>query len=178
MVFSVRRHLLGFELRSGHIHLNKSELTFKQQVSIYFELFRYQSNSRLFTGLNRAVYYPRTGARTGRALSYAYRRLFARSRRTRSSKVTVVVTDGRSLDDVHRVSKQLRARGVTIYSVGVGRYFNARELDSMATDPDKTHVFTSDFKQLQYITNDLKKAICLSKCSACRYSVPDFENIS
>ena len=33
----------------------------------------------------------------------------------------------------------------------------------MATDPDKTHVFTSDFKQLQYITNDLKKAICLSK---------------
>ena len=43
----------------------------------------------------------------------------------------------------------------------------------MATDPDKTHVFTSDFKQLQYITNDLKKAICLSKCSACRDSVTD-----
>ena len=77
----------------------------------------------------------------------------------------MVITDGRSLDDVHTVSKQIRARGVTIYSVGVGRYFNARELDSMATDPDKTHVFTSDFKQLQYITNDLKKAICMSKHS-------------
>lgn len=128
----------------------------------------------MFTGLNRAIYYPRTGARTGRALSYAYRRLFVRSRRTRSNKVAVVITDGRSLDDVHTVSKQLRARGVTIFSVGVGRYFNARELDSMATDPDKTHVFTSDFKQLQYITNDLKKAICLSKCSACRDSAKDF----
>ena len=77
----------------------------------------------------------------------------------------MVITDGRSLDDVHLASKQLRARGITIYSVGVGRYFNARELDSMATDPDKTHVFTSDFKQLQYITNDLKKAICMSKYS-------------
>ena len=78
----------------------------------------------------------------------------------------MVITDGRSLDDVHSVSKRLRARGITIFSVGVGRYFNARELDSMATDPDKTHVFTSDFKQLQYITNDLKKSICLSKNSA------------
>ena len=77
----------------------------------------------------------------------------------------MVITDGRSLDDVHLASKQLRAGGITIYSVGVGRYFNARELDSMATDPDKTHVFTSDFKQLQYITNDLKKAICMSKYS-------------
>lgn len=77
----------------------------------------------------------------------------------------MVITDGRSLDDVHLASKQMRASGITIYSVGVGRYFNARELDSIATDPDKTHVFTSDFKQLQYITNDLKKAICMSKCS-------------
>ena len=75
----------------------------------------------------------------------------------------MVITDGRSLDNVISVSQQLRSRGITIYSVGVGRYFNARELDSMATDPDKTHVFTSDFKQLQYISNDLKKAICLSK---------------
>ena len=75
----------------------------------------------------------------------------------------VVITDGGSIDDVHAVSKRLRARGIAIFSVGVGRYFNAKELDSMATDPDKTHVFTSDFKQLQYITNDLKKAICLSK---------------
>lgn len=127
----------------------------------------------MFTGLNQPIYYPRTGARTGRALNYAYRRLFARSRRSRSNKVLVVVTDGRSLDDVHSISKKLRARGIRIFSVGVGRYFNARELDSMATDPDKTHVFTSDFKQLQYITNDLKKAICLSKCSACRDSATD-----
>ena len=130
-----------------------------------FGNFRYQSNSLLFTALNRPIYYPRTGARTGRALSFANRRLFTRSRRVRARKVLVVITDGGSIDDVHGISKRLRANGITIYSVGVGRYFNAKELDSMATDPDKTHVFTSDFKQIQYITNDLKKAICLSKYS-------------
>lgn len=130
-----------------------------------FGNFRYQSNSLLFTALNRPIYYPRTGARTGRALSFANRRLFTRSRHVRARKVLVVITDGGSIDDVHGISKRLRANGITIYSVGVGRYFNAKELDSMATDPDKTHVFTSDFKQIQYITNDLKKAICLSKYS-------------
>lgn len=145
--------------------MKRSRYQFQISQNNTFYHFRYQSNPQLFTGLNRPINYPRTGARTGRALSYAYRRLFSRSRRSRSRKVVVVITDGRSIDDVHSVSKRLRSRGVTIYSVGVGRYFNAKELDSMATDPDKTHVFTSDFKQLQYITNDLKKAICMSKCS-------------
>ena len=127
---------------------------------------RYQSNSRLFAALKRPIYYPRTGARTGRALRRAYRRLFKRSRRRgpRLAKIIVVITDGRSLDDVHKVSKQLRSHGIVIFSVGVGRYFNARELDSMATDPDNAHVFTSDFKQLRYIANELKKSICRGKC--------------
>ena len=145
---------------------DRFDFGFKAFSGKYYLFSRYQSNSQLFSALKRPIYYPRTGARTGRALRRAYRLLFKRSRRRgpRLAKVIVVITDGRSLDDVHRVSKQLRAHGIVIFSVGVGRYFNARELDSMATDPDNAHVFTSDFKQLRYIANELKKSICKGKC--------------
>ena len=127
-----------------------------------FGFRRYPDIRSVYNALSGVVRYPRDGSRTGRALSFAWRQVFKRRRR-RAAKVLVVITDGKSLDDVHYPSRMLRLKGVTIFSVGVGRYFNAKELDSMATDPDKNHVFTSDWKQLQHIANDLRKAICLGE---------------
>ena len=38
--------------------------------------------------------------------------------------------------------------GVTIFSLGVGNAFDANQLNTMATDPDRDHVFTADFSKL------------------------------
>ena len=108
--------------------------------------------------------YPRTGARTANALRGAYKTFFKSNRRVGAQRVIVVITDGASRDaGVGNVAKKLRQKGLKLYSVGVGRYFNAKELDRIASKKINEHVFTSDWKQLQHISNDLKKHICLGK---------------
>ena len=50
--------------------------------------------------------------------------------------------------------------GINVFAVGAGRYFDGKELDKMASPPLKEHVFTADFKHVQYIISDMQKAIC------------------
>lgn len=122
----------------------------------------YSNNKRVFHAFNRPVRYPRTGARTASALKSAYRRFFAYNRRVGAQRVIVVLTDGSSRDrGAGRIARRLKRKGVKIFAVGLGRYFNAKELDSMVSKKINEHVFTSDWKQLKHISNDLKKHICL-----------------
>lgn len=122
----------------------------------------YSNNKRVFHAFNRPVRYPRTGARTASALKSAYRRFFQYNRRVGAQRVIVVLTDGSSRDrGVLRVARSIKRKGIKIFAVGLGRYFNARELDSMVSKKINEHVFTSDWKQLKHISNDLKKHICL-----------------
>lgn len=135
-----------------------------------FDFNAYTSNKRVFHAFNRPVRYPRTGARTGNALKAAYKRFFKRNRRTGAQQVIVVLTDGKSRDGgLSGIARSIKARGVKIFAVGLGRYFNAKELDSFVSKKINEHVFTSDWKQLKHISNDLKKHICLGKLPVNRY---------
>ena len=67
------------------------------------------------------------------------------------------------MDDVAAPSNALKARGVRIYCVGVGRYINGRQLDIMASPPRKNHIFTADWTHLGIVVNELRNAICLGR---------------
>ena len=156
----VRTMAVGFTISRTNTRL--ATVVYGKRPYKWFGFNKHRNIKTVYEALNQRAHYPRTaGCKTGKALSFV-KRLFRNARR-RASKVLVVLSDGRSLDDVHVPARILRSKGVTIFSVGVGRYFNVKELDSMATDPDKNHVFTSDWKQLQHIVNDMKKAICLGR---------------
>ena len=59
---------------------------------------------------------------------------------------------------------KLRAAGVTIFSIGVGSGAKLSELNAMATDPDKTHVFTvTNFASLNTIKAGLAQKTCEGK---------------
>ena len=61
-------------------------------------------------------------------------------------------------------ASKLRGQGVTIFSVGVGSGVRTTELNSIATDPDKTHVFTvSSFNALDTIKASLAQKTCEGK---------------
>ena len=96
----------------------------------------YTNNGAIFNRLNKGVHYPKSGSRIGRALLMAQNQMFRKNtRRSRTTKVVVVITDGSSMDDVAGPSNALKARGVRIYCLGVGRYINGRQLDIMASPP-------------------------------------------
>lgn len=84
-------------------------------------------------------------------------------RRSRSTKVVVLLTDGPSEDDVSRPSRYLKAKGVKIFALGIGRYINGKQLDTIASRPRRTHIFTADWRHLQLIVNPIRDAVCLGK---------------
>ena len=73
------------------------------------------------------------------------------------------MTDGRSEDDVSRPAKMLKAQGVKIFCIAIGRYINGKQLDTIASMPRRTHIFTGDWRHLQLIINPVRDAICLGK---------------
>ena len=76
--------------------------------------------------------------------------------------MTLVYT-GQSTDTQATASEaaKLRAQGVTIFSVGVGTGFTRTELNAIATDPDKRHVFTvSSYNALDTIKATLAQRTC------------------
>ena len=129
----------------------------------------YSSRSRLILTFNQnrgvnnvlrtidRIRYPRRGTRTGAALSFAYSRLLAGARK-RSSKVVICMTDGRSQDDVRGPANLMRRRGVKIFSLGIGKRYNMRQLLQMSGNRRK--VFTADFKNLGSVVRAIKQKAC------------------
>ncbi|KAK3710123.1 hypothetical protein QZH41_001607 [Actinostola sp. cb2023] len=65
-----------------------------------------------------------------------------------------------SIDDVFWPAKELRDDGIQIICVGVGRYFNIRQLNIMASCPAAKNVFTGDFSKIHHVIDDLVEQIC------------------
>ena len=81
-------------------------------------------------------------------------------------KVAVLLTDGYSNGGaVAGPASQLRNIGVNIFSIGVGHYVNPSELNTIATDPDSTHVFRmNSFNDLAGWVDKLSAVSCDGKC--------------
>ena len=110
----------------------------------------------------REMDYPGGGTKTGKALDKVRNDVFKTIEEDRKDlpKVVVVVTDGRSQDNVSVPAQQLRDIGATIISLGVGCCFDESELNEMATDPDEKHVLETSFLELDKFKDAMKEQIC------------------
>ena len=50
-----------------------------------------------------------------------------------------------------------------IYSVGVGNYFDIKQLETMASRPVSENVFIGPFNKLQYIRDALVRSVCYGR---------------
>lgn len=126
-----------------------------------FGLNKYNRKSSVLRAI-RGIRYPQGGTRTGLALHYTRRRLFGRSRR---KKVLIVMTDGRSQDNVLRASRAMKRRRVEVFSVGIGTHYSMRQLRQIASD--HRHVLTADFRNLNSIIRAIKERACKGKAVFC-----------
>ena len=89
-------------------------------------------------------------------------------------QIGILLTDGRS-NQGHSVSdaaRQLRQRGVNMFSIGIGSNLNMYELRDVATDPDSTHVFRLDgFDNLSEFVDQMSTVACDGECLAFSFSV-------
>ncbi|XP_061786814.2 collagen alpha-1(XII) chain-like [Nerophis lumbriciformis] len=102
--------------------------------------------------------------KTGMALSYILQNNFRRhaGMRQDSRKMVILVTDGKSQDEVVTHWQKLKETGIELYAIGV-KNADENELRSMASDPLETHVYNvNDFKLLPDIVDELTLNLCNS----------------
>uniref|UniRef100_A0A3Q2Y3A0 Collagen alpha-1(XII) chain n=1 Tax=Hippocampus comes TaxID=109280 RepID=A0A3Q2Y3A0_HIPCM len=101
---------------------------------------------------------------TGLALNYLLQNNFKENVGMRPSarKIGVLITDGKSQDDVIINSQRLRDQGIELYAIGV-KNADENELRSIATDPDDIHMYNvADFSFLLDIVDRLTVNLCNS----------------
>lgn len=111
-----------------------------------------------------AMSYRGGGTRTGLGLDFLIRAHLNSASGSRAgegvAQVVVVLTDGRSQDDVAEPAQVLRLAGVEVFAVGVQDAVDW-ELREMASQPHDTHVFSVDsFLNLRDIIHDLVVGVC------------------
>ncbi|KAG7508225.1 collagen alpha-1(XII) chain-like isoform X2 [Solea senegalensis] len=101
---------------------------------------------------------------TGMALTYILNTNFKAEvgMRPDSRKIGVLITDGKSQDEIVVSSQSLRDSDIELYAIGV-KNADENELRSIATDPDEIHMYNvNDFKFLVDIVDDLSSNLCNS----------------
>ena len=86
-------------------------------------------------------------------------------KKTSVFQIALVITDGKQTTDkgdyelLEVASKGLKAAGVRIYSMGIGKYVNKAELVSVASHPN--FVFQVEkFDSLEKLSEDVKHKFC------------------
>ncbi|KFP32195.1 Vitrin, partial [Colius striatus] len=145
-----------FEISDTDTRIGAVQYTYEQRLEFSFD--KYSTKQDVLSAIKRISYWS-GGTSTGAAISYASEQLFSKSKRNKR-KIMILITDGRSYDDVRVPAMAAHQNGVIAYSVGVA-WAAQDELEDIATDPDKEHsFFVEDFDKLYSFVNPLIQNIC------------------
>ncbi|KAK7939027.1 hypothetical protein WMY93_002353 [Mugilogobius chulae] len=128
-----------------------------------FKLNTYQTTQGALSHI-QAMSYDGGGTRTGLGLDFLIRAHLTSASGSRApdgvTQIVVVLTDGRSQDDVSEPARVLQMAEVTVFAVGVQDAVDS-ELREMASEPYDTHVFSVEsFLALKDIIQDLVVGLC------------------
>ncbi|XP_077952921.1 collagen alpha-1(XXI) chain isoform X2 [Gasterosteus aculeatus] len=135
-------------------------------------LGQHQSGAKLIQAI-QSISYLGGNTQTGRAIKFAVDHVFASSNRARQVKnrIAVVVTDGKSQDDVVDASVEARAQGITVFAVGVGSEITTSELVSIANRPSSAYVlYAEDYTTIDLIQGSMEQKLCEE--SVCPTRIP------
>lgn len=111
-----------------------------------------------------SIHYLGGNTRTGRAIQFAIDHLFAKSSRF-LTKIAVVLTDGKSQDEVKDAAAEARKNKITLFAIGVGSEIEEEELRAIANKPSSTYVFyVEDYIAISRIREVIKQKLCEGKC--------------
>ncbi|XP_061633704.1 collagen alpha-1(XIV) chain isoform X1 [Phyllopteryx taeniolatus] len=99
---------------------------------------------------------------TGLALSYILENCFKSQSGARVAvpKIGILITDGKSQDDVIPPAESLQKAGVELFAIGV-KNADENELRSIASEPDDSHVYNvADFNVMSAIVEGLTRTVC------------------
>ncbi|KAI5140584.1 Collagen Alpha-1(Xxi) Chain [Manis pentadactyla] len=117
-----------------------------------------------------SIHYLGGNTRTGKAIQFALDYLFAKSSRF-LTKIAVVLTDGKSQDEVKDAAEAARESQITLFAIGVGSETEDAELRAIANKPSSTYVFyVEDYFAISKIREVMKQKLCEE--SVCPTRIP------
>lgn len=133
-------------------------ITFSDNSTVDFDFGQYSDKDELNDAIDKIGHAGLTTF-TGKALKLAMDELFI-SARKKVPKILVVMTDGRSHDDVVKPSQVLKKAGVQIVTVGLGKNYDLNQLKAISSKPETKHLITVDFPDLPAASKTLQDLIC------------------
>uniref|UniRef100_A0AAZ3QC12 Collagen, type XIV, alpha 1a n=1 Tax=Oncorhynchus tshawytscha TaxID=74940 RepID=A0AAZ3QC12_ONCTS len=134
---------------------------FSDDARTEFKLNSYANKETLLDAIRR-ITYKGGNTKTGRAIKHVKESIFTSEGGVRRGvpKVLVVLTDGRSQDDVNKVSKEMQMEGYIIFAIGFADA-DYGELVNIASKPSDRHVFfVDDLDAVKKIEEQLITFVC------------------
>ncbi|XP_078066306.1 collagen alpha-1(VII) chain-like [Mustelus asterias] len=127
---------------------------------VEFSFEDHGNGSQILTAI-RNLRYKGGNTRTGAGLKYIADNFFGSVRLRRSvPKIAILITDGKSQDNVDRPALKLRSQDVKLFAVGI-KNADKKELDDITSTPAKEYsFFVNDFKILRTLTPLVSRRVC------------------
>ncbi|XP_016363355.1 collagen alpha-6(VI) chain-like [Sinocyclocheilus anshuiensis] len=157
----LHRTISGLEVNSDSVRVGMILYNDRPSAEFYLDSF---VNKRDILNYIKILPYRGGGTATGAALKLAKDNLFTKRRGSRKAlgvkQIAVVITDGKSQDDVTSPAAELRRSGVTVYALGV-KNASVEELQKIGSYPERQFVFNVDsFQMLTSLEKSLRKSLC------------------
>ncbi|XP_069549336.1 collagen alpha-1(XIV) chain [Brachyistius frenatus] len=141
---------------------------FSDDARTEFQLSSHGNKEALLEAIQR-IRYKGGNTKTGRAIKHVKESIFTLEAGARRGvpKVLVVLTDGRSQDDVNKVSKEMQMEGYIIFAIGFADA-DYGELVNIASKPSDRHVFfVDDLDAVKKIEEQLITFVCEAATATC-----------
>uniref|UniRef100_A0A665VIL6 Collagen alpha-1(XII) chain n=1 Tax=Echeneis naucrates TaxID=173247 RepID=A0A665VIL6_ECHNA len=152
----------------GPSGMQVSFVQYSDNAKTEFRLNAYQDKGIAMSALHH-IHYRGGNTKTGVALKHTYEKAFSLENGMRRNvpKVIVVITDGRSQDEVKKNAAKLQHAGYSVFAIGVADV-DFVELQSIGSKPSERHVFVvDDFDAFDTIKENLITFICETATSTC-----------
>ncbi|KAL2084691.1 hypothetical protein ACEWY4_020209 [Coilia grayii] len=148
----------SFSVGPDQVHIGLAQYSHDPKTEFF--LNTYQDKEEILKYIKTLPY---KGGRTmtGLGLDFILKEQFAAGRaRTGVPQIAVVITDGRSQDDVEPHADDLRRRGIILYAIGI-KGADIEQLRNIGNEPHNQYVYNvSDFSALQGISQNIVKVLC------------------
>ncbi|XP_053323778.1 collagen alpha-6(VI) chain-like [Spea bombifrons] len=154
-----------FDIAPGRVHVGVAQ--YSDLYNLHFNVTSFMKKELVKNEIEK-INQTRGNTHIGKALKETETTLFGPSSNSRIKEgvhqLLIVITDGKSQDDVSQPAQALRSKGIDIYALGIGDVDNT-QLVQIAGSP-QTVFSVANFAELQSIKRRIVRNICTPKVTA------------
>lgn len=151
----------SFDIGPDHVRIGLVQ--YSNTPRSEFLLKTYQTKQDILQQITKLPYMG-GGTHTGLGLDFMLNKHFVEAAGSRAAQkvpqIAVVITDGKSQDEVRSHADNLKRKGIVLYAIGI-KDADEDELKEIANKPLNQHVYSvSDFAALQGISQSIIQTLC------------------